>query len=170
MDIYLFSTIANIIWQIFTILFVLYRFTTFFSIIYNFTKFLGKIFKGIIYIKEKINSYFIQRNLQNQDLSTTPKTIIQSIYDYLFKKPNISVQLPLYETTTSFVNEFDFNIESNFECITDDKSDSSGFYIDRKSIEEEDSSYIANSITQNPFNVENSSMLLNSNFIMNNIK
>lgn len=178
MDIYLFSTIANIIWQIFTILFVLYRFTSFFSIIYNFTKFLGKIFKGFVYVKDQINSYFIKRNgynLHNNELNTQPKSTFQTIYDYLFKKREVNVQLPLYETTTSFVNEFDFNIESNFQNIIDDKSDSSGFSIERKNTDrkfDEINSSICSSIyiDENRFNIEDSNMLLNSNFILNNIK
>ena len=51
MNIYLFQSILNIIWTIFSIIFVLYRFTSFFSYIYNFLKFFGKIFT---FIKDKL--------------------------------------------------------------------------------------------------------------------
>lgn len=55
MDIYLLSTITNIVWYIFTILFVLYRFTTFFSWIWNFLIFLGNLMSVFKWLGNKIN-------------------------------------------------------------------------------------------------------------------
>lgn len=65
MDIYLFQSILNIIWTLFSILFVLYRFTSFFSYIYNSLKFIGRI---IMYIKNKLTnrSEYIVSDQRNQ--------------------------------------------------------------------------------------------------------
>jgi len=46
-DLYLFNTVINTIWYIFTILFVLYRFTSFFSYIYNFLRFCTNLWTWI---------------------------------------------------------------------------------------------------------------------------
>ena len=54
MDIYLFQSILNIIWTIFSIIFVLYRFTSFFSYIYNFLKFIGRI---VTYTKDTLKIF-----------------------------------------------------------------------------------------------------------------
>lgn len=127
MDIYLFSTIANIFWQLFTVLFVLYRYTSFFSVIYNFLKFLSKIFKGFIYVKDKISMYFIKRsgyNLQQMDLETRPKTLFQTVYYYFFPNVELNTTLPLYETRTSFANELNLDTELNFESIIEENSNS----------------------------------------------
>lgn len=56
-DLYLFNTIINTIWYIFTVLFVLYRFTSFFNYIYNFIKFCSKLFSGVTYLVNKVNTY-----------------------------------------------------------------------------------------------------------------
>lgn len=136
MDIYFFSTIANIFWQIFTVLFVLYRFTSFFSIIYNFLKFTSKIFKGFIYVKDQISIYFTKQQVQ---LENRPKTFFQSIYSYLFPNSqstqDIQETLPLYETRISFANDFNLDTEVNFENLIENDSDISenDFYIKRKS-------------------------------------
>jgi hypothetical protein len=61
MDLYLFNTIINTIWYLFTILFVLYRFTSFFSYIYNFSKFCYKLWNGIVYLIEQVNTYLKKR-------------------------------------------------------------------------------------------------------------
>lgn len=55
MDIYFFSTIINIIWYIFTILFVLYRFTTFFSWAWNFLIFLGNLISCFKWVGNKVH-------------------------------------------------------------------------------------------------------------------
>lgn len=46
-DLYLFNTVMNTIWYVFTILFVLYRFTSFFSYIYNFLRFCANLWSWI---------------------------------------------------------------------------------------------------------------------------
>jgi hypothetical protein len=56
-NLYLFNTIINTIWYLFTILFVLYKFTSFFSYIYNFIKFCGKLFTWIKYLYDEIIIY-----------------------------------------------------------------------------------------------------------------
>lgn len=83
-DLYLFNTIANTIWYIFTILFVLYKFTSFFSYTYNFIKFCGKLFTWIKYLYDQIVLYIKKRQgytlLQTDDLEYQPITPNQSIY------------------------------------------------------------------------------------------
>ena len=54
-DLYLFNTIINVLWYLFTVLFVLYRYTKFFSYIYNFVKFCGKLVTGASYVYSFIN-------------------------------------------------------------------------------------------------------------------
>lgn len=56
------GTIINSIWTFFSILFVLYRFTSFFTVLYGFFKFCKKLFNGLIYIKNQIKTYIINRN------------------------------------------------------------------------------------------------------------
>ncbi len=55
MDIYFFSTIVNVIWYMFTILFLLYRFTTFFSWIWDFLKFLVNLMSCFKWLGNKIS-------------------------------------------------------------------------------------------------------------------
>lgn len=43
MDLFLFSTLFNLVWNVFTILFVLYRFTSFFTYMFGFLRFCGRI-------------------------------------------------------------------------------------------------------------------------------
>ena len=43
MDLFLFSTLFSLIWNIFTVLFVLYRFTSFFTYMFGFIRFCGRI-------------------------------------------------------------------------------------------------------------------------------
>lgn len=57
MNLYLFNTIMNTIWYIFTMLFVLYKYTTFFSYLYNFTDFTRRIFSVVVYVISKIAEY-----------------------------------------------------------------------------------------------------------------
>ena len=115
-DLYLFNTIVNTIWYIFTILFVLYRFTSLFSYMYNFSRFCGKLFTGVHHIytyTKNTNRY------QNIDIDTdiesqlTPKSTFQKFKEMckkkwyqLFNKSSPEVILkyetvfPLVETTT----------------------------------------------------------------------
>jgi len=57
MDIYFLTMILNWVWYIFSILFVLYRFTSFFSYVYGFLKFVGKLFEGLIFVKNQSYNY-----------------------------------------------------------------------------------------------------------------
>lgn len=115
-DLYLFNTIVNTIWYIFTILFVLYRFTSLFSYMYNFSRFCGKLFTGVHHIytyTKNTNRY------QNIDIDTDiesqlrPKNAFQKFKEMckkkwyqLFNKSSPEVILkyetvfPLVETTT----------------------------------------------------------------------
>ena len=60
-DIYLVTSILNLIWYIFSIVFVLYKFTSFFSYIYGCFKFAGKLFEGILYLKDHVHLFFERR-------------------------------------------------------------------------------------------------------------
>ena len=79
-DLYLFNTIVNTIWYIFTILFVLYRFTSFFSYIYNFVRFCGKLFVGVKYVYDQIKMYIRRRsgyiNLNSNDIEAQTEFIL----------------------------------------------------------------------------------------------
>lgn len=101
-DLYLFNTIINTIWYIFTILFVLYRFTSFFSYIYNFVRFCGKLFNGIYFVYDQIRIYIRKRRgyvyLQSDDIEAQDrdillpdqnfkhKTLLQKCKDYFSKQ------------------------------------------------------------------------------------
>jgi hypothetical protein len=101
MDLYLFNTVINTIWYIFTILFVLYKFTSFFSYIYNFIKFCGKVFTWIKYIYDQIviylqkkrgYKYTLLNNLESQTTQTR-KTYFQKIKENILKS---YIKLKLY--------------------------------------------------------------------------
>jgi len=79
MNIYLFQSILNIIWTIFSIIFVLYRFTSFFSYIYNFLKFFGKIFT---FIKDKLK--FVTN--RNEYVQRDPDRPVREPFFTRFKK------------------------------------------------------------------------------------
>lgn len=66
MNLYIYNTIINTIWYIFTIVFVLYRFTSFFTYTYNFLLFCGKIWNGAVWTKNKISNYVYQRQGYNR--------------------------------------------------------------------------------------------------------
>ena len=88
-DLYLFNTIINTIWYIFTILFVLYRFTSVFSYIYNFIKFCYKLFDGANYILNKISGYinypnnYTYNNLESQTSPQPQPTFFQKCKNYI---------------------------------------------------------------------------------------
>jgi len=93
-DLYLFNTIINTIWYIFTVLFVLYRFTSFFNYIYNFIKFCSKLFSGVSYLINKVNAYinypnnYTYSSLESQ--TNTQPTFLQRCKTYIksfFYKP-----------------------------------------------------------------------------------
>ena len=112
-DLYLFNTIVNTIWYIFTILFVLYRFTSFFSYIYNFSRFCGKIFTGIHYIYTSVTTKNVKYQNINIESQSTPKSTFQRFKETCKKKwrqlfgkesstviPKYENVFPLVETTT----------------------------------------------------------------------
>ena len=92
-DLYLFNTIINTIWYIFTILFVLYKFTSFFSYMYNFIKFCGKVFTWIKYLynqiiiylqKKRGYKYTLLNDLESQQTQQN-KTYFQKIKANIWK-------------------------------------------------------------------------------------
>ena len=96
-DLYLFNTIINTIWYLFTLLFVLYKFTSLFSYGYNFLRFCGKLFNSLYYVYDRITIYIKRRNgyeyvetqgdVESQNNSNPqPKTLLQSCKTYLSKQ------------------------------------------------------------------------------------
>lgn len=74
-NLYLINTILNICSTTFTLLFLLYRFTSLFSYIIGFIKFCGKLFNGIIYLKNLTVNYYYNRTSQiTQDTTYTIDT------------------------------------------------------------------------------------------------
>ncbi len=119
MDFYFLTSLVNMLWQIFTILFLLYRFTSFFSMMYNFMLFVGKLFKGLIYIKDQISLYISKRRgysyLSEEEVSGLPSyrrqepsffhKMYTKITDWIFGR-NTRTNIPLYETRTSYIHNF----------------------------------------------------------------
>ena len=113
-DLYLFNTIVNTIWYIFTILFVLYRFTSLFSYMYNFSRFCGKLFTGVHHIytyTKNTNRYQnidtdIESQLRPKNTFQKFKEMCKKKWYQLFNKSSPEVILkyetvfPLVETTT----------------------------------------------------------------------
>lgn len=128
-DLYLFNTIINTIWYIFTILFVLYRFTSFFSYIYNFSRFCGKIFTGIKYVYNYINSKNIH-NYHNIDIESQlrPKTTFQKFKEAVQQKwakmfgksSSNHNDVPKYETMYPLVETTAFHNSSTFQRNSSD--------------------------------------------------
>lgn len=94
-DLYLFNTIVNVLWYLFTVLFVLYRYTTFFSYIYNFIRFCGKLFTGVSYIYKYINpvpqvdleAQYLQENRNKREtIYNRCKGYIVKNYNYYYRK------------------------------------------------------------------------------------
>ena len=92
-DLYLFNTIMNTLWYLFTVLFVLYKYTTFFNYIYNFVKFCGKLITGISHVYKYINpspqidleAQYLQEN-ERKSLYTKCKGYIVKNYNYYYRK------------------------------------------------------------------------------------
>ena len=76
MNLYLFNTIINCVWYVFTILFVLYRFTTFFSYIYNFTKFCSKAWTCVYWGYERACNFIKSRGRPFDRLDNTEKEFL----------------------------------------------------------------------------------------------
>jgi hypothetical protein len=121
MDIYFLSSILNIVWYIFSILFVLYRFTSFFSYIYGFMKFLGKLLKGLVYIKNQIFQFFERR--QGQYIERTTNTSIftrlqQGLYYICGREYSQDQQqeiTPLYDVRASYAENNINNSGPNYQ-------------------------------------------------------
>lgn len=176
-DLYLFNTIINTVWYLFTILFVLYKFTSFFSYMYNFVKFCGKIFTWIKYLYDQITIYLQKKkgyrytllnDLESQN--TNPrKTYFQKIKDNIWKsyvkfklylgfshiqRPQQSnYGIPLTETVSNsnIKNESYYNSSEklHFNNTIDDLNESSLLFDYLNNENNDDGSEI-------PFNLENS--------------
>lgn len=222
MDFYFLTSLINMFWQIFTILFVLYRFTSFFTMMYNFVLFLGKLLKGVVYVKDQISLYILRKrgysylsNDEINDLSNRRPTNswFTKIKQWIFKKTR-GPHIPLYETRTSYMNmnvperqytdtnsrssRNDFDFENHMNNMMNSNYESSEFYetknLRRSSIytprpltdhrrtqshtsepsepsESSGSSIVyeklddANKTVNKPFNVDDSNMLFNSQFL-----
>ena len=79
-NLYFFNTILNIFSTSFTILFLLYRFTSLFTYIVGFLKFCGKLFKGIIYLKNKIVNYLYPNDYTNIKYETNYNRDLENNY------------------------------------------------------------------------------------------
>lgn len=181
-DLYLFNTIVNTVWYIFTILFVLYKFTSFFSYIYNFSRFCGKIFTGTRYIYNYVSNKYIDIESQNIPKSTfqkfkeTCKTKWNKIYFKIFGKqqpstiPKYENVFPLVETTTlQNSSAYSFNTNSNsiletelFNKKMDELMDGNSQYFDTNY-----SSFTKHNSTH--IDLQNNNSLFESNFIKQNI-
>jgi len=88
-DLYLFNTIINALWYLFTVLFVLYRYTKFFTYIYNFVRFCGKLVTGASYVYSFINPPPPQVDLEAQYLQENKKkTLYSKCKGYIVKNYN----------------------------------------------------------------------------------
>ena len=117
MDFYFLTSLVNMFWQIFTILFVLYRFTSFFSMMYNFILFVGKLLKGVVYIKDQISLYIARRRgysyLSDDEIHDLPSnrnrytqpSLYTKVTNWIFGR-HTRTNIPLYETRTSYVHNF----------------------------------------------------------------
>lgn len=127
-DFYFITSVINMIWQIFTILFVLYRFTSFFNMMYNFAKFVGRLFTGLIYIKDRIHLY-ITKSSNYSYVNTSSQTTFQKLYNkvksWFVKSVPSNTTIPLYETRESYINNSyydDINDLDNVDSITETSS------------------------------------------------
>ena len=119
MDFFFISSLINMIWQIFTILFVLYRFTSFFNMMYNFILFINKLFRGIFYIKNQITiyinkrrgySYFTENDING--ISNSQKSWFTKLKEWIFNKRSPSPNIPLFETRHSYFNSINSESQS----------------------------------------------------------
>lgn len=72
MDIYLYNTIANTLWYIFTVVFILYKFTSFFSYVYGFAKFCFRLSSGISYVCREVTQWMSGR--KRHDYASIPSS------------------------------------------------------------------------------------------------
>lgn len=136
-DLYLFNTVINLIWYIFTVIFLLYRFTSFFNYIYNFIRFCSRLFSGIGYVYKQIKIYINNKRgyveihndiesqqTQNTNTMETPKSntfreTLSVYWNYgwnmVFGKSNTvrtNDMIPLVETR---ISSFPINNSSNLD-------------------------------------------------------
>jgi hypothetical protein len=154
-DLYLFNTIVNTIWYIFTILFVLYRFTSLFSYIYNFSRFCGKLFTGVHHIytyTKNANRYQnIDTDIESQSI---PKSAFQKFKEMckkkwyqLFNKSSPEVILkyetvfPLVETTTLH-NSSRYPNSSEYQNSSGYRPNSSGYQPNSSGYQPNSSGYL----------------------------
>ena len=129
MDFYFLTSLVNMFWQIFTILFVLYRFTSFFSMMYNFILFVGKLLKGVVYIKDQISLYIARRRgysyLSDDEIHDLPSnrnrytqpSLYTKVTNWIFGR-QARTNIPLYETRTSYVHNFNDHDINRSELAT----------------------------------------------------
>jgi hypothetical protein len=135
-NLYLINTILNIISTTFTLLFLLYRFTSLFSYIIGFVKFCGKLFNGIVYLKNTALDYYYNRTGHiNEDIEhglsdsnddyyssdgviyrsmhsndsffSKCKRKIYNMYNYLYPKKSEYNIIPIYQTRSSYIIDND---------------------------------------------------------------
>ena len=132
-NLYLINTILNTISTTFTLLFLLYRFTSLFSYIVGFVKFCGKLFNGIVYLKNTALDYYYNRtghinedieygltdshDNNNDDYYTSDGVVYRSVYSnetffskfknkvysFIYPKKNEYNSLPIYQTRSSYI-------------------------------------------------------------------
>lgn len=182
-DLYLFNTIVNTVWYIFTILFVLYKFTSFFSYIYNFFRFCGKLFTGTRYIYNYFNKN-VYRDIESQN---TPKSAFQKFKEtcntkwnkFYFKifgkqQPNIIPKyenvFPLVETTTLNSSAYLFNHNNSSSFNPNSILETELFNKKMDELMDDNSHYFdTNYSSFTKDNLHNSNALFESKFIKQNI-
>lgn len=188
MNLYLFNTIVNTIWYIFTVIFLLYKFTSFFSYIYNFLRFCGKLWTWIEWTKDQIvfyirkrqgyttlgdnEEYFIPTQSQTTtffgSVKTQCKRVYNSTYKWVFGKYPDSQQhiLPLHESQRE-----SFILRPPTEQTRDKQLENELFDKQLRDLCSNDSDFHSIILTEpvhssNPTQFqEDTSTLMNSNFI-----
>lgn len=117
MDLYLFNTIINVIWYLFTIVFILYRYTSLFSYAINFLRFCNNLWSWSTFIYKKSVTYLYKRETHNNEGLCTEnektmtfyqktKNYMHSLYGKMYTKvigkpyphSKPDVYIPLYQT------------------------------------------------------------------------
>jgi hypothetical protein len=132
--------------------------------LYNFTKFVRRLFKGLIYIKDRISLYITKHSrysyVNRHENENTNQTTFQKIYNnikrWLNKTPNTTI--PLYETRESYIDNLD-NLDNldNFDNRVEVEID------DMHSTHSTHDTHISSSIHDTDFEYHLSNML-NSNY------
>lgn len=167
MDLYLFNTIINTSWYLFTTLFILYKFTSFFSSIYGFVIFCKKLWTGAINIKNKFTTFLQKRNnystIRNRFTPppqtsfinwayTFPRRCVNAVQQFFVNQPNDYSEDELFHSMLSPLDHDTLHVDlTRFDPM----QRSSIFELTEISI----------GPTVKPFDVENSALLFDSNFI-----